>query len=664
MPPEFHFLRPLWLLMLVPLVWVLWSLARRGGTASAWRGVVDAHLLPHLLVDHGGGVRHTPLILLALGWVLGVLALAGPVWERLPQPVYRTQAQRVIVLDISPTMNATDVPPSRLARARFEVLDLLKRAAEGQTALLAYGAEPFVVSPLTTDTDTIAAQVPSLDTALLPVEGNRRTDLALEKAAELLRQAGSRDGDVILVTDGLDQPAAADEAASKLRAEGYRVSVLGIGTDKGAPVPMADGGFLKDASGAILLPKLERATLEALAAAGGGRFVPASLDDRDVDTLIAHDRARLNEQAERQDLRADEWREEGPWLLLVLLPLAALAFRRGWLSPLVLLVLLAPPPPAHAFGWQGLWLRPDQQAARALAAGKSEQAAAQFQRRDWRAAAHYQAGDYTNALKSLDGVKGSQADYNRGNTLARLGKLEQAVKAYDRALATDPSDADARFNRDLVQKLLDQQKQRQQQQAQSGQPQGQSVNQGKSKSGQKGQGQQRGGQQGQEHGRSGSEEKGNNKTQAGASGQKGAADKQAERQAAQQPKSGDTGRREGQRPQGGAATQGDEQHQQQSAQTAKGKPTDDRAEQDAEAQTGGSDTPRKQGPGAEPSRADLLGGEKRQAQPQQTVDATDPAKREDAQAMEQMLRRVPDDPSGLLRQRFLLQHLRRTGELQ
>jgi len=670
MPPDFHFLRPLWFLMLLPLAWLLWSLARQAGTHSAWRGVVDPHLLPHLLVADGGRVRRTPLILLALGWAIGVVALAGPVWQRLPEPVFEAEAQRVIALDISRTMNATDVPPSRLARARFEVLDLLRRAAEGQTALLAYGAEPYVVSPLTNDANTIAAQVPSLKTDLLPVDGARRTDLALEKAAQLLRQAGSHRGQVILVTDGLDHPAAADEAARKLRAEGYRVSVLGVGTAKGAPVPVGDGGFLKDASGAILMPRLEPGVLDALAAAGGGRFVMASLDDTDVDTLIPQPGVLRGGTVKRQDLEADQWREEGPWLLLALLPLAALAFRRGWLGPLGLVVLVMPPP-ARAFDWQDLWLRPDEQAARALAAGKPAAAATQFQRPDWRAAAQYQAGDYGAALKALAGTKGAQVDYNRGNALARLGKLEDAVKAYDQALAVDPQNTDAHFNRDLVQKLLEQQKRQQQPksgQGRSRQQQGKEGQKGNSSSGQHGQGGKHAGRQGEQQA-----QEGGKRQQAGA--QRGADSRKKDQrggkgsgqQAAKEREAGKGKRQDQKTAQGPGAEQRRDNRQPPSAAQAdkqkKGPAAQPEGQSGKAAQTG-ENKPRKQGEGPEPGRSDLLGNKDR-GRPPQGAEAPprDPAKREKAEAMEEMLRRVPDDPGGLLRQRFLLQHLRRTGEM-
>ena len=267
---DFHFLRPAWLWLLLPLATLLWVLVRQHGEGNAWRRVVDAHLLPTLLVGPAGGVRRLPFLLLGSGWLLLVVALAGPTWNRLPQPVYQAQQFRVIALDLSPSMNANDLQPSRLTHARFEVLDLLRKGQEGQTALLAYGAEPFIVSPLTTDVATIEAQVPSLQTELLPLQGPRRTELVIDEAGQLLSQAGAPHGQIILVTDGLDHPAAASEAARRVAANGYRVSVLGVGTAEGGPVPLGDGGYLKDRSGAIVVPKLDATVLQTLAEAGDG----------------------------------------------------------------------------------------------------------------------------------------------------------------------------------------------------------------------------------------------------------------------------------------------------------------------------------------------------------------------------------------------------------
>ncbi|RNE88372.1 VWA domain-containing protein, partial [Marichromatium sp. AB31] len=220
---DFHLLRPWWLLALIPLLAVLVAAARTRGGAGRWRALVDPELFEALLVPGHGGTRRWPLALAALGGVLLVLALSGPTWQRAPQPLLEGGVSRVLLLDLSPSMGAADLAPSRLARARFELLDLLRGQRDGAVALIAFGAAPFLVSPLTTDARTIAAQVPLLEPALLPLEGPRRTDLALAEAGALLDRAGARHGEVVLLTDALDGPAAALAAARALRAAGHRL---------------------------------------------------------------------------------------------------------------------------------------------------------------------------------------------------------------------------------------------------------------------------------------------------------------------------------------------------------------------------------------------------------------------------------------------------------
>ncbi len=638
-PAEFHFLRPWWLAAFLPLILLVWRTFRSTGSAGVWQGVVDAHLLPHLLESGGGRGARLPVLLVAVGGAVAILALAGPTWQRLPQPVFQPEQCRVLVLDISPSMNAPDVAPSRLAQARFEILDLLK-SGEGQTALIAYGAEPYVVSPLTGDGETIALQVPELNSELLPIQG-KDAARALDKAGELLRQAAAHDADVILVTDGLDDPAAAGQSAERLRDAGHRVSVLSIGTAQGAPVPTAGGGFIKDASGAILLPRLDAASLRLLTERGGGRYVPSRPDDRDIEMLeadVAADQALLDDN----EMQSDQWREEGPWLLLALLPLAALGFRRGWFGPLLLLLLITPPDPALAFEWQDLWQTRDQQAAERMGQGDARRAAELFEKPDWRAAAHYRAGDYAQALESIDGTD-PRAQYNRGNSLARLGRLDEAVDAYEQALAKNPDDEDARFNNELVEALLEQQKKQQQ----NGESEDTEQDQQSSESEQN-----QNGESGQDKSEQERPQEQNN--QGGESNAGGGESAQND--------AGETG-----------ASEQDEQEQNAAEPNAQAAPADEQAGEQA-AQETEQDVGQAPSPGnetdpsqdqKEPGIQDLTGEQPETGTPGRAATSEPENGRlpESAQATEQWLRRVPDDPGGLLRQRFLLQHLRNTGRL-
>lgn len=345
-PADFHFLRPDWFYALIPLTLLLWWLWSRHGQRSRWEGVCDSELIQPLLTGGKGTGPRLPLTLLALGWLLAVTALAGPSWTKLPQPVLAKQQARVIVLDLSRSMDAADLKPSRLAQARFKTLDLLKAIDEGQTGLIAYAGEPFTVSPLTDDSATIAALLPSLDTTLMPAAGTR-TDLALAQAGRLLQQAGVSHGQVILIGDGVAPLQASLKQARQLRADGHRLSVLAVGTRSGAPIPTQQGGFLSDHNGAIVIPRLDPQPLETLAAQGGGQLIMMDSSGKDIDQLLATSVLSLDTDTKSDtsdsmlsSLHADLWREQGPWLLLLLLPLAALGFRRGWLGVLLLGSLL------------------------------------------------------------------------------------------------------------------------------------------------------------------------------------------------------------------------------------------------------------------------------------------------------------------------------------
>jgi Ca-activated chloride channel family protein len=451
---QFHFIRPYWLLTILPLLVMLWLLLHRQLSSGNWTAVCDPELLPHILLGEDGQRRTWPIYVLGIAGLLSILALAGPTWERLPQPAFRDQSALVIVLDLSRSMDTTDIKPSRLIRARFKVADILKHRQEGQTALIVYAGDAFTVTPLTDDTETISSQLSVLNTSLMPNQGSR-ADIALEKAATLLQQAGLKSGNVLLMTDGVNETRTRN-AVEKLKKQGYKLSILGVGTEEGAPIPQGSGGFLKDAQGAIVIPKLEEAPLRKFAYSG--IYQRLQINDSDIKALLASfDSEILKNQKDKNDLQIDTWREQGPWLLLLVLPLAALAFRRGYLAVVLFLLLPIPPQSAQAFDWNSLWFTPDQQASEAFEKGDTQKAAELFNNPEWKAAAQYKAGQYEQALKSQAGLEGADNWYNKGNALARLGRYPEAIEAYKKALELAPEHDDAQYNKELVEKQLEQQ---------------------------------------------------------------------------------------------------------------------------------------------------------------------------------------------------------------
>ena len=364
MMAEFHFLRPLWLVALIPVGLMVWRYFRVRHRGGAWSRACDAALLPFVLSTHSARESKLTGLAVALAGTLAIVALAGPVWERLPVPVFRGESALVIALDLSASMNAEDPSPSRLQHARFRIADILRLRTTGQTALVVFAAQSFVVTPLTDDTETLAAQLQELDTLMMPSQGTEPA-AALEQADQLLQQAGISRGHIVLITDGADRPTL-ERAHTQIATMRHRVSVLGVGTAQGAPIPDQSGGFLKGPANEIIISRLAVMALRELANAGRGMFLDLTADDRDLETLNGLQNSDLDAGVERlEDLAASQWREFGPWLLLLLLPIAAAGFRRGLL--VLLLAVIAPIVPIDATaGW---WQTPDQEAQSAYADG-------------------------------------------------------------------------------------------------------------------------------------------------------------------------------------------------------------------------------------------------------------------------------------------------------
>lgn len=440
-----HFLRPWWWLALLPLPLILYALARGGGGRAALARLADAALLPYLLHD-AEARRHWAFAFAGMAWLLAVAALSGPAWRREPAPLYANGAARVIALSLSGDMRAQDLKPDRMTRARYAVRDLLERAGDARVALVGYAGDAFVVAPLTPDKETVLNLLDALSPDVMPVPGNDGAR-AIEQSVALLQQAHVRGGEVVLVSD--DAGDAAADAARKARAQGVRVDVLGIGTPAGAPVPLPDGGFARDGNG-VRIAQRDDAALRDVASAGDGTYAPLREDGSGV-AALGGPIASQGSASVRQQARL--WRDGGAWLLIPLLPLAALAFRRGWICVLALVFVA---PFAHASSWDSLWARPDQRAVGALQRGDYAQAGQLARDLQLKGVAAYRKGDFANAERYFARGGTARSEYNLGNALAKSGRYKQAVAAYDRALQRDPKFADARANRESVQDWLEQ----------------------------------------------------------------------------------------------------------------------------------------------------------------------------------------------------------------
>jgi Ca-activated chloride channel homolog len=593
MVENFHFLRPFWFIAWIPLTLIAWYYSRQIKTTKVWSQVCDPHLLPYIMNRfEGGGVKRFPWVgFLSVGLV--ITALAGPVWRTIPQPVFSNQSALVIVLDLSRSMEATDIKPNRITRAQHKISDILSRRVEGQTALIVYAATPFVVSPLTDDRHNISALVTTLSTNMMPAQGSQPL-LAINKALDLFKHSGIHRGDILLITDGWPDKILFNGEKNVGK---HRLSILGVGTPAGAPIPLPDGGFFSDHTGAIVIPKLNSQRLQTIASQTGGYYSTLRIDDGDLDQLLKNiKKSPLSMTVSETDFSADRWHEEGPWLLIPVLLWAASTFRRQAL--LIFLFALITPQQGQASEWDALWRRPDQRGKLALEADKPEEAAKLFEDPQWRAAAQFRGGQYKEAIESLKGQDGADDWYNRGNALARLGKLPEALKAFEEAIKRDPDHADAKYNRDVVKKALPKPPESQKKPGDSDKKEEGDKKEQEDKEGQKGDSQ--------------------DQQQSSQSDSDSTDDKES---SSQEQKKGDKKQDEAEKK---SAKKGEEQENEEKSQQAK----------------------QKQKKGDEESSQEM-------SQPQ----SEEQMKEEEAKmALDQWLRRIPDDPGGLLRRKFQYQY--------
>ncbi|NHF64617.1 tetratricopeptide repeat protein [Xanthomonas hortorum] len=593
-----HLLRPtlLWALLAIVPAALLWHLRRRD--AEVWRHSVDAHLLPKLLVS-GGQRGWLGFVLAALTYALAVVAMTGPSWRQVERPVYHSSMPLVVALDLSSSINANDLPPSRLLQARAKLATLLRKRAGGEVALLVYAGETFTVAPLTEDTANVALFLDALSPSVMPVDG-KRADAAIDAATQLLVQAGFKQGDILLVSDSADR--GAGSSARLAHSRGFSVSALGVGSERGAAY--------RTSTGEIAQAKLDEGSLRDLAGQGGGRYARIAADDSDLRALGVLDPTQqplADEAAESNGGKT--WLDEGYWLLLPVMLLALLAFRRRAVVAVLALVCVLPlAQPAHA-AESTLWQRADQVQQQRLDAGVQA----------------YRKGDFAAAQKAFEDVPTDEGLYNLGNALARQGQYDEAIAAYDRALKQHPDQQDAIANRAAV----DAARKRQQQNNKDGK--GQSKDQ--KQAGQNKPGQNQSGQNKQDNQNAGQDGQGKQDAQ----GKQDSKDQPSPAQTPQDGKSQDQQSKSGQG--------------EQSKQDAPPQSADARAQQQA-------DAAQRQKMQQAMAQAGDKSADANGKQEAAAVSET-PEQREQRQAVDAWLRRVPDDPGSLLRTKFRLEHERR-----
>ncbi len=453
---DFEFIRPAILWLLIPAVGLFFVALIKRKKASNEQ-LIAPHLAQFIMSDASTKTNQS-LWLLALFCSLGIIFSAGPSFEEKQVPVFQSKNARVIVMDMSYSMYSTDILPNRLMQARFKALDMIDLFKEGDTALVAYAGSAYTISPLTNDATTLENLIPSLSPEIMPDKGSNVL-AGLDIAKELLGQAGYLDGDIILITDGIDQQEQS-EVSTFTKNTQYRLNIYGVGTAQGAPIKLPEGGFLKDHYGQIVVPTINTSQLKSLATNSGGKFASYQPSSADIAVFAPSANGELLKD-EKQNHAL--WRiDAGIYGLLLLLPLSLYLFRRAALLSVFLVFSFLPQQNAYAVDLPTVLKNTDQRALDAYNNKDYEQAIT-AKSSQLKGAALYQQGNFEAAVNQFSDDKSATGFYNFGNALAKAGKLEEAINAYQQAQALRPNFTQAADNQALVEQLLNQQQEQQNQ---------------------------------------------------------------------------------------------------------------------------------------------------------------------------------------------------------
>ncbi|TMP19231.1 VWA domain-containing protein [Pseudoalteromonas sp. S2893] len=619
---DFTFIRPAVLWLLIPAL-ALFFIAFIKHKKQSADNLIAPHLAPFIM-NESNTKASQPLWLVAVFCCLAIIFSAGPSFEEKQVPVFQSKSARVIVMDMSYSMYSTDIAPNRLMQSRFKALDMIELFKEGDTALVAYAGSAFTISPLTNDATTLTNLIPSLSPDIMPDKGSNVL-AGLDMAKELLTQAGYIDGDIILVTDGIDQEEQSD-ITSFTSNSSYRLNIYGVGTEQGAPIKLPEGGFLKDSYGQIVIPTINISRLKSLATRSGGKFALYQPSSSDIATFAPSANSELLKDEKQSHAL---WRiDAGIYGLLILLPLGLYLFRSAAFVGAFLVLSVLPTQQASALELPSFLKNTDQQALDAYK-NKDFERAANADSSSLKGSALYQQGNFDAALEAFSNDKSATGFYNYANALAKSGQLEQAIDAYKQAQTLQPNFSEAADNQALVEQLLEQQQQQQEGDSQDNQQQSDQSEQ-------------------------------QNNQQSDQSQQSENSDSQSEQSQGEQ----------SQEQQGEPSDESDTEQDQQSAESGSQSDKQNEPELQTQPQTNQEQkqpeqTNEEQAENAQPQTAQqqtLTDEQKQNAQQQaaqaQTRELTNEEK-EKAQQLNQLLRKVPDDPAILLRNKMQLEAQKR-----
>ena len=443
---NFHFLRP-WILLLTILPIFLYGLYFKGiNTQSSWQKVIDKKLLNFLLIKGSATKRRIYIWTALVGTIVSVIAAAGPCWEKIEVPAFAPQNPVMIVLNMSSDMSETDLQPSRLNRAKYKIKDFLSLLKGVQTGLEVYSNEPFVIAPLTEDTNILQNLLPAIGFDIMPANGDR-LDRAIDLAVSKIKSSGYNGGRVVIFTPDVGQKFDLVLAAAKRAVEdNVKIDVIGVSASSNEKLAM-------------------------IASAGKGKYWVLQADDSMLKNL-ADEINKSNGKLEKSENLRTIWLDAGFYLIFIPLICCLVFFRKG----LLIIALLCTGSNASA----GFFLNDNQEGLLSFNRQEYSKAAEQFKDNNWQGASFYRAGDYQKALIAYQKDNSPEGLYNQGNALAKGNKINEAIAKYEEVLKQNPDHEDAKFNLEYLKKQQQQQQQNKSQSNNDKQNQQQKENQSSS----------------------------------------------------------------------------------------------------------------------------------------------------------------------------------------
>lgn len=449
---ELWFLRPQWFWGFIPIAVIALLFLVSYRRKEEWKKSFSKHLLPYISIPGTRNQFLWPRVSLILLMCLMVLGLAGPTWEEQEQPGDRTEAALVVVLDLSRSMLAEDIQPNRLDRARLKIKDLFASQPGIRTSLVAYAGTAHMVVPFTKDYLVIEQQMDALRPGIMPMQGtNLEEALALADSMLLGVEAPSS---ILLVTDGIRQE---DAALIRESARDSRVEIMILGTPGGAVIPNGRG-VIRNASGEPVVAGFDPSLLVELGKFPAVNIVTVTLDDSDVKILAMNIRKNLEFIADPGQAEV-QWKDAGYWILIPLVLISLLWFRRGWMVHwswlLVPLILLPACSGEGDFTLADLFQTRDQQGEKLFRQQDAEEAAERFESDQWKGYAWAEAGELEKAAEAYSMETNAPGFYNLGVIYARMGDAEAARAAFNAALELDPEMEVAEENLERIDQVLD-----------------------------------------------------------------------------------------------------------------------------------------------------------------------------------------------------------------